>query len=359
MTLFGFGFIVVLVTTFNGGENPADGAPTLNYLPYGEWEYPGTVEDMRYPTCTLSRLKGGFSANSTMLDFAWLSRAAYTADSETQSSLDIWFQNSPGVTDLQDMVDEFRSREDPNNEIAVKFKAVSIPGPEEGQTTAIILIRGTKNQFDVLADVQLWSGAALLQVLRGVLPMGGIWSEIFPDLVSWINWVASTAIQKVAFYKLTTKFAEELKANDGFDYVQVTGHSLGGGLSLITGAQAKIPAIGISAPNALISGKSYDPPITRKDINDYGFNIIPEHDIVPKLDDVGRNWQEIGCTAELSTSGGSCHMPIRSLCEIQYTCGSGNRPVICECVTKYGYPEPVSLNGEQSNFNLSCPMPEE
>lgn len=352
MASLGFAFIAILLTTFDSGAVETAAAP-LTYLPYGEWEYPGAVEEMRYPTCTLSRLKGGFADQSTMLDFAWMAGAAYVGVNETQASLDTWFQNSPGVMDLQSIVDEFRSREDPKNESAVEFKLISVPGPD-GQQTAIITIRGTVNQFDMLADAQLWSAAALMQWLRGIIPIGEIWSEIFADLVSWMNAVASTSIEKVAFYKLTTKFANELKANADFAHIQVTGHSLGGGLSLITGAQAQIPAVGISAPNARISGKSYDPPIDWQDINKYGFNIIPKHDIVPKLDDVADNWQQIGCNADLSKSAGFCHFIVRSVCELMHTCGSGDRPVFCECYTAYDYPPPTSLTGAQ-NFEELCP----
>merc|ERR1711935_745756 len=99
-----------------------------------------------------------------------------------------------------------------------------------------------------------------------------------------MNGVASSSVEKVSFYKLTTQFANYLKENYSFDHLQVTGHSLGGGLALITGAQAKIPAVGVSAPNARISGQSYKPPITLQDINKYGFNIIPKYDLVPMFD---------------------------------------------------------------------------
>ena len=43
---------------------------------------------------------------------------------------------------------------------------------------------------------------------------------------------------------MTTPFAEELKEDESFLNVQVTGHSLGGGLAMITGSQAGIPAVG-------------------------------------------------------------------------------------------------------------------
>jgi hypothetical protein len=50
--------------------------------------------------------------------------------------------------------------------------------------------------------------------------------------------------------------------------------SLGGGLAMITGAQAGIPAVGVSGPNALISGRSFDPPVTPEQMNQFTFNIV-------------------------------------------------------------------------------------
>ena len=49
----------------------------------------------------------------------------------------------------------------------------------------------------------------------------------------------------MAFYKETADFVKYLKKR-GYD-VTVCGHSLGGGLALITGSQTETPAIGISA----------------------------------------------------------------------------------------------------------------
>jgi hypothetical protein len=43
---------------------------------------------------------------------------------------------------------------------------------------AVVLIRGTQNPFDLLADSQLWSAAILMQVLRSILPLGGAWTPI-------------------------------------------------------------------------------------------------------------------------------------------------------------------------------------
>jgi hypothetical protein len=104
---------------------------------------------------------------------------------------------------------------------------------------------------------------------------------------------------------------------------------------MITGAQAKIPAVGLSGPNALISGRSFHPPVTAEDMNRYTFNIIPNRDIVPKLDDPADQIQRIRCEAPVYDFVG-CHSSTRSLCEILHTCGSGPRPVLCECFRDFG-----------------------
>ena len=49
-----------------------------------------------------------------------------------------------------------------------------------------------------------------------------------------------------------------------------------------------------------------------------------------------------------------CHTALRSFCEIVFTCGSLDRPVLCECVTDFGYPEPTPMNGTTISFLDAC-----
>lgn len=83
----------------------------------------------------------------------------------------------------------------------------------------------------------------------------------------------------------------------------------------------------------------------------YTFNIVPRRDIVPMLDDKADQFQYIRCESAPSDFVG-CHFAKRSLCEIMYTCGSGNRPAICECYNDYGYPKPVTDGDE--DFDTLC-----
>jgi len=69
------------------------------------------------------------------------------------------------------------------------------------------------------------------------------------------------------------------------------------------------------------------------------------------IDDRAQNFQEIRCEAGLADFIG-CHDSTRSLCEIIWSCGTNNRPAICECVTMYGYQEPIQ-NGTLT-FKEAC-----
>lgn len=78
----------------------------------------------------------------------------------------------------------------------------------------------------------------------------------------WIvSQLESENINNVAFYRETRDFVIWLKEVKGLDVV-ITGHSLGGGLAIITGASTDTMAVAISGPNAKLSRDSFDPPLT-------------------------------------------------------------------------------------------------
>ena len=112
---------------------------------------------------------------------------------------------------------------------------------------------------------------------------------------------------------------------------------------MITGAQTGVPAVALSGPNAMLSRKSFDPPISADALDAFTFNIIPERDVVPMIDDPAQNHQSIRCNTDLADVVG-CHDSTRSLCEIIYSCGSEGRPIPCACVTTFGYPEPTPVD---------------
>lgn len=120
---------------------------------------------------------------------------------------------------------------------------------------------------------------------------------------------------------------------------------------MITGAQTQTPAIGLSGPNTIITRRTLSPPVTVDNLNKYTFNIIPDRDPVPAIDDPAKNYQRIACLADPNNFV-DCHTSTRSLCDILYTCGSHDRPVLCDCVA-FGYPEPEPT-GDRT-FAEACP----
>jgi len=221
---------------------------------------------------------------------------------------------------------------------------------------AYVLIRGTTNQWDMLTDAQLWTPAFLMQGIRGLLPFGFIWTPAIDNLIKIITKVESESIKKVSFYKDTTKFVKYLLETKQYEGIILTGHSLGGGVAFITGAQTNVTAISLSAPNAMLSRTSFDPPITADALDKRTFNIIPDRDMVPMIDDRAQDYEKIRCTTELN-----CHSPTRSLCEILYACGTPyNVPFLCECVANFSYPEPTRRNGSDPSisFRDACGLDE-
>ena len=115
-----------------------------------------------------------------MADFAFLAGQAYRPPDLFQGELDKWFGPNKAIDDRK-TVKEFRSKEE-DSESAVHFKLVRFPE----QKLAMIVIRGTNNNWDMLADSQLWSAAALMQALRFGLPFGDIFTPIFNGRSCWL-----------------------------------------------------------------------------------------------------------------------------------------------------------------------------
>lgn len=245
--------------------------PTYTYM--NQWQYTPIENSLRYPTCTLtSDLQE--SPLSTMADYIFLTRVAYRGN-VTQRELDNWF--GEGVaTDEKELVDNFRAVN--GMESSVHFKLISYPSKNGGNPFAFLAIRGTTNAWEAMTDAQLWSGAMLVQVLREVLPVGSVWTSVAPYLIKAATSIESQAVDEISFYKDTVQFTKTIQASGEYSGIVVAGHSLGGGLSMMTGAIAKVPSIALSGPNTMMTRKSLDPPVSIEDLDRYTFNIIPERD---------------------------------------------------------------------------------
>ncbi|CAB9517467.1 Lipase (class 3) [Seminavis robusta] len=301
---------------------------------------------LHYTSCEFDKDIEG-NPQSTLIDYMFLSALAYRTPNETAFNLRSWY--GPGVVEERvDIVDSFRATNQDNTPVFYKLFTASLPG---NRTHAIISIRGTHNPWDMFADGQLWGAAVLLQLVRAVLPFGYIFDPILHHMVTISSFLQSGSLDKMSFYRSTTDFANHLTSSSNFSSVLLTGHSLGGGLAIISGAQAELQAVAVSGPNAKISRNRLN--VTVENLERYTFNIKPDRDPVAMVDDPTKNLQQIECTAPHNELF-ACHNIRRSLCEGMYTCGTKGRPVVCECATLFGYPEPKALDNNTISFAEAC-----
>ena len=335
-----------------------DGFKSSTATPVDGYEYKRNP-NLPYPTCVL-RVAEEDMLDADLVDYAFLANFAYTTPSEEEESLNDWFGDD--IVRVNDtLVEEFKKSFpfdeyglSSNSKVSYKLlQSVSDPN------YVMLTIRGTSTALDVMADAQLWITATLFQSVRAFLPFGNAFTPILHRLVHFLNLIETNAITKVAYYQETRLFVSSL-IEKGFN-VRVTGHSLGGGLALITGALSKVSAVGISAPNTVLSRDTFG--VSVSDLDTYTFNVVPNRDPVPMIDDKANLYQRISCNTSANFFDVGCHTAVRSICELQYNCGSkvsfmpnAYRPVLCECVMSFDYPPPKPLNETDisSSFEEKC-----
>ncbi|KAI2494973.1 lipase [Fragilaria crotonensis] len=340
-----FLFICFLAIACDGSVDPYSSAfETETFLP--DFEY-AAADELPYPTCTIA---DGFLPDvqeARLADYAFLAYMGYKDDSILQGELDSWF--GEGVA--KDMYEEVRLYREAtfSENIPVSYKLIKFKnGP------SVVSIRGTFLIWDLFADAQLWMVAALTQTIRAVLPLGFLWTPILDLLVAAVSALQSEALQNIAFYKETTAFVEYLQKSNSSGTVTITGHSLGGGLAIISAAQTGAPAVAISGPNAMLSRLTFEPPLSEDALNRFTFNVIPHKDPIPMIDDVAMLYQKIKCTASPNRIF-ACHQIERTICELLVTCGSSGRPPFCKCVTDFSYPKPIQMGNR--TFEEACGIP--
>lgn len=300
---------------------------------------------LHYQTCNFTRNIAD-TIPVSLADYVFLSLQAYQSTNETPGDLQMWFGSRGQVLDRTDIVLEYRKNETPKSPVIYKL----FTEEKQGKTNAIVSIRGSQNEWDWLTNGQLWGAALFIQIVELVIPLGFLWHPVLDQIVNFLASVQSGTIEKVSYYKSVTAFVNYLKDSGNYTSVAITGHSLGGGLGIISGAQTGTQAVGISSPNAILSRHRLN--VTAENLERYTFNLIPDRDIVPMVDEPTKNLQRIECRAPKNELV-ACHKINRILCELLFTCGS-TEATMCDCVESYGYPEPLPKPGTTKTFVQSC-----
>lgn len=247
-----------------------------------EWE---AQPQLQYPTCTVGKgfnIPGGEAVS--IADFSFLGLMSFASPNESQPLLDQWFGNET-VKDDFEYVDTYRKSVGLENH-PVEYKLFTVA---DDPTTAVVAIRGSEARWDWLVDIQLWIGGVLAQIIKNVNPLGILWDPILDEVVFLINFVQSNKLKEVSYYRFSSEFIETLyNGFEGRQYenLRVTGVSLGGGLSILTGAITGASAISFSGLNAMFSRRTFLPPITEEQLNTRVFNVIPQRDIIANIDKV-------------------------------------------------------------------------
>lgn len=194
----------------------------------------------------------------------------------------------------------------------------------------VVVIRGTKSGADALADALLWGDAALLQAAKHVLAPVFAWSSQQSDqwLVSqgaagksWMTrGIRDEALNPDTFYMPIVRQVRDLAQRRA---VVVTGHSLGGGVSGIVAAVAKVPGVAFSGPGvALLAdmlSSETGTPITASDIDRWVRNVVPLRDPVPWVGGQSTGTYHIRCPARLPVAP-TCHSIGRTIETIRAGC---------------------------------------
>lgn len=351
--MYFFGFLVLLTFFMMlGAMSQDDGLgdrPPIVLV--DDFYYPGE-KTLQYPTCSMSKgfqLSGNSNNADTALgDYAMLSALAYEVPNVTGYLLPQWFGEEGAVVDEDALVSQYRKDSDTVADLSVYFKLFTFPSLPG---TAVVAIRGSQTSWDWMVNMQLWSGSGLAQIVKWLTPYGWIWTPILDEFVWFLSFIQSASIKKVSYYTVTSDFVNSIL--DTYDGLRVTGASLGGGLAIITGAQTGAPSIAISGLGAEYARHSLNPPVSLEDINERVFNWIPDRDYIARLGGRPRQHQEAQCNATTSDLFG-CHSMWRSVCEINYRCGTNGRPVICRCVYNFDFPAPLPIGNTTRSFDQAC-----
>lgn len=236
-----------------------------------------------------------------IIDYGFLSALAYEYDPYFTRDFNMWFPNCTGC-----QITTFNE--------TVSFYDVYIPE----KNLSIISVRGTHLLVDWIQDLDIWKEIGLLQLASLVGPFVSFWPEEFTSsLIYWISQLEELSLRNrrdIQFYYdiLDNYVKKTLKSRK----IILTGHSLGGGIANIVGARNGLISITFSAPGLLFSRHKLK--IDLKLLNSASINVIPDNDLVPKIDKSAGLSQSIDCKEDYVM----CHNIQRTVQQLIRSCGS-------------------------------------
>ena len=97
-------------------------------------------------------------------------------------------------------------------------------------------------------NAQLWLYVGLMEYYLDLFPAGIFFHSILDENLKWTGFLQNQRLAQMRMTEHTTKLVNYMTNEAGFDKskLALTGHSMGGGVALVTGAQTNIPTISLS-----------------------------------------------------------------------------------------------------------------
>ena len=101
---------------------------------------------------------------------------------------------------------------------------------------------------DWLVNAQLWLYVGLMEIFLDLFPAGRLFHSILDEIVRATGFLENQRLQELQMTNHTTELVKYMTESGGFDKskLTLTGHSMGGGITLVTGAQTNVTAISLS-----------------------------------------------------------------------------------------------------------------
>jgi lipase ATG15 len=199
----------------------------------------------------------------------------------------------------------------------------------------VFSIRGTIDPSDVALDAQFFMSSLFLTV---AMPLAVLVSSITPQTMTAIRGIMSFPVTMMKPVTLIDKYMKVLQEYyetvPKLPNVLFTGHSLGGGFAKVFGYIYGRQSVAVSGPGISLYLKVYEPQQgVHGDSTLVQTDIIPDHDIVPRVEVSGGVGYRVFCG-----QGVACHARWHTLCMMGIMCGIPHEK-FCRSITEGNLPK--------------------
>eukprot|EP00736_Rhodelphis_marinus_P000972 Rmarinus@m.15552 len=302
----GLMFIFLILVLFVLGFPETVNDSTLEVTPGDAtqyWSSTHATDYTQHPVCDY--VVEGYTAT----DYALFSKLAYHREADVvQEAVDGWF-GADNVTLVH--------TSDYGGSLTPKFHDFV----HNATGVRVITVRGSVTADDFFHDFDLWFESCMIMLLRAVYPFAEALDFFYPKLIEVMSFIElrikdqdNEGIPVYYYVDYVREYVQAILDADPNASVVITGHSLGGGVASIVGADLHIPAVVFCAPGIYLSRDKFG--LDKDDVNDYTTNVWHGSDLVPAADLHGRNLFHLECNDFIF----SCHFMLGVVCDMRELC---------------------------------------